>query len=140
MRTVHYLLARMEALFRRPSRTAWVLRAADDWPFLRYRCAFCSTDFCDACSTTPYHDGFTCEEFAAPRCSLCRETPLLGQDTTADTVRSLTAQELRAAILVMLMLHSLRPLSSPLPFCTAVRNLRARRRVKGLSATGCWQS
>lgn len=37
----------------------------------RYRCAACQHTFCDACRTSPYHDGLTCEEAAAPHCPLC---------------------------------------------------------------------
>jgi len=49
----------------------------------RFRCV-CGTVFCGGCSTTPYHDGFTCGEYAnyknAPKCRFC-STPLTAANT-----------------------------------------------------------
>lgn len=36
----------------------------------RFRCA-CGATFCAACRETPYHDGRTCEEHRAPKCTFC---------------------------------------------------------------------
>ena len=41
----------------------------------RFRCNTCTTVFCGGCSVTPYHEGFTCEQFtayrAAKKCRFC---------------------------------------------------------------------
>lgn len=43
----------------------------------RLRCRECSTEFCSHCSGTPYHLGFTCEQFTkyskAQHCRFCNE-------------------------------------------------------------------
>lgn len=34
----------------------------------RIRCTMCGKDHCQSCRTFPYHKGFTCEQWAAPKC------------------------------------------------------------------------
>eukprot|EP00879_Flechtneria_rotunda_P015900 GHRR01016627.1.p1 GENE.GHRR01016627.1~~GHRR01016627.1.p1 ORF type:complete len:363 (+),score=79.60 GHRR01016627.1:311-1399(+) len=57
----------------------------------RYRCLLCSQSFCDGCRSTPYHEGLTCQEFAAPGCLLCGEKVLdaLGVSTAGRSNRQL---------------------------------------------------
>lgn len=42
----------------------------------RFRCALCRATFCAACRASPYHEGFTCAQHAAPRCTYCGEPAL----------------------------------------------------------------
>ena len=51
----------------------------------RFRCVSCSANFCRLCQTTPYHLGYTCEEYqrytTAPHCRYCEDV-LLDQTPT----------------------------------------------------------
>ena len=75
--------------------------AIDRYVFPRYRCVICGNDFCDTCMASPYHLGLTCEEHAAPRCTLCRETPLPEFTHSVAQARSLQTKDLNRAILVI---------------------------------------
>lgn len=55
----------------------------------RFRCVSCSANFCRLCQTTPYHLGYTCDEYQrytnAPHCRYCEDVLL---DTPATTAAS----------------------------------------------------
>ena len=52
----------------------------------RFRCVSCSANFCRLCNTTPYHLGYTCDEYQrytnAPHCRYCEDV-LLDAPTTS---------------------------------------------------------
>ena len=65
----------------------------------RFRCGSCSANFCRLCQTTPYHLGYTCEEYQrytnAPHCRYCEDvlldTPPTTSSTTATTASTTSA-------------------------------------------------
>lgn len=62
------------------TRDAYVHRAKH-----RFRCSRCSIEFCSGCSTTPYHLGYTCQQYklylTAAKCRFCEQaiTPEMTQ-------------------------------------------------------------
>ena len=48
-----------------------ILVAAEHFGRNRYRCFGCLNEFCSSCLEVPYHKGYTCAEFASPKCRFC---------------------------------------------------------------------
>jgi len=84
----------------------------------RFRCRECHTEFCCQCKATPYHLGYTCEQFAsykeAPHCRFCDEQikkPLKTKHAAFSNVctnKECTAKKKRSCVKILKCGHACR--------------------------------